>query len=107
MSADIGKERIAMERKYIGVQPSADDTSKTGSRPGLLHTAAEKIFTAFGLMLLLSIPAERSMSSASTRMTGSVLRKSERHMTKAGMSIVWSLVKIYVWSGAGCPGRTS
>ena len=30
-----------MERKYIGVQPSADDTSKIGSRPGLLHTGKD------------------------------------------------------------------
>ena len=45
-----------MDKKCIGGQPSADGTSKIGSKPGLLHTVAEKIFTAFGLMLLLSIP---------------------------------------------------
>ena len=55
MNANIRKERIAMDKKYIR-QPSADDTSKIGSKPGLLHTIAEKIFTAFGMMLLLSIP---------------------------------------------------
>ena len=45
-----------MDKKHIGGQPSPDDTSKIGSKPGLLHTAAEKIFAAFGLMLLLTIP---------------------------------------------------
>ena len=45
-----------MDKKYIGGQSSADDTSRIGSRSGLLHTVAEKIFTAFGLMLLPSIP---------------------------------------------------
>ena len=45
-----------MDKKHIGGQPSADDTSKIGSKPGLLHTAEEKMLTAFGLMLLLSIP---------------------------------------------------
>ena len=45
-----------MDNKYIEGQPSTDDTSKIGSKPTLLHAAAEKIFTAFGLMLFLSIP---------------------------------------------------
>ena len=45
-----------MDKKHIGGQPSPDDTSKIGSKPGLLHTVAEKIFAAFGLMLLLTIP---------------------------------------------------
>ena len=45
-----------MDKKHIEGQPSPDDTSKIGSKPGLLHTVAEKILTAFGLMLLLSIP---------------------------------------------------
>ena len=45
-----------MEKKYIGGQTSADDPSRIGSKPGLLHTVAEKIFTAFGLTMLLSIP---------------------------------------------------
>ena len=45
-----------MEKKYIRWQPSADDPSKLGSKPSLLHTVVEKMLTAFGLMLFLSIP---------------------------------------------------
>ena len=56
MNADIRKARIAMDKKHIGEQPLPDDTSKIGSKPGLLHTVAEKVFAAFGLMLLLTIP---------------------------------------------------
>ena len=45
-----------MDKKYIGGQPSAETPSKFETKPSLLHTVAEKILTAFGLMLLLSIP---------------------------------------------------
>ena len=56
MNAGIRKERIAMDKKYIEGQPSAETPSKFETKPSLLHTVAEKILTAFGLMLLLSIP---------------------------------------------------
>ena len=45
-----------MDKKYIGGQPPAETPSKFETKPSLLHTVAEKILTAFGLMLLLSIP---------------------------------------------------
>lgn len=46
-----------MDKKYIeGQKPSAETTSKIDTKPSLLHTVAEKMLTAFGLMLLLSIP---------------------------------------------------
>ena len=42
-----------MDKKYIEGQPSAETPSKFETKPSLLHTVAEKILTAFGLMLLL------------------------------------------------------
>ena len=54
-----------MDKKYIGRQPSADNPPKIGSKPGLLHTVAEKIFTAFGLTMFLSIPLFTLISSHS------------------------------------------
>ena len=40
MNTNIRKKRIAMDKKQIGGQPSADDTSTIRFKPSLLHTVA-------------------------------------------------------------------
>lgn len=56
INANIKKEQIAMEKKYIKGQPLAKNPSSVEAKQSLLHYALEKILTTFGLMMFLSIP---------------------------------------------------